>query len=113
MSALQQAKALHKLKKVYRRGLLKKHVQQSRLGTVAAAQDHYIIKIHLTTDKTGKKKIEFTPNLLINVPATNIAGPQHRDFMIKERLIGLLMQRNLSKEKIRSGIPCNKIFNIS
>ncbi len=83
MSALQQAKALHKLKKVYRRGLLKKHVQQSRLGTVAAAQDHYIIKIHLTTYKTGKKKIEFTPNLLINVPATNIAGPQHRDFMIK------------------------------
>ena len=61
MSALQQAKALHKLKKVYRRGLLKKHVQQSRLGTVAAAQDHYIIKIHLTTDKTGKKKNRIYP----------------------------------------------------
>jgi hypothetical protein len=69
MSALQQAKALHKIKKAYKKGLLKKSLYQSKLGSAAAKQDQYIIKIHLTTDKTGKQKIKFTKSLLSNVPA--------------------------------------------
>jgi hypothetical protein len=64
MSAYQQAKALHTIKKAYRKGLHKKVLHRSRLGSQAAGQDFYIIKIHLTTSKTGKRTIEFTPRML-------------------------------------------------
>ena len=47
-AALQQAKALHTIKKAYRKGLHKKVLHRSRLGSQAAGQDFYIIKIHLT-----------------------------------------------------------------
>ena len=64
MSAYQQAKALHTIKKAYRKGLHKKVLHRSRLGSQAARQDFYIIKIHLTTSKTGKRTIEFIPRML-------------------------------------------------
>ncbi len=86
MSALQQAKALRKIKKAYRKGLLKKSLSQSKLGSAAAKQDHYIIKIHLTTDKTGKRKIEFIKSMLSNVPESDTpwVSPQFPDqFIIK------------------------------
>ncbi len=43
-------------------------IKKARVGSAAAKRDYYIVKINLTTDRTGRKKLNFIPTLLENRP---------------------------------------------
>jgi len=43
-------------------------IKKTKLGSAAAKRDYYIVKINLTTDRTGRKKLNFIPTLLENRP---------------------------------------------
>ena len=79
MSALHQARRIHKIKKTISKLTISSLVRRSRRNSPAALQDHYKLIINLTTSKTGKHSINLTPNMLINV---QVPGPRRNYFRI-------------------------------
>ena len=60
--------------------------RRARAKHRAATQDHYMVKIFITTNQTGKKRLEFKPSMLSNPVPPDMAGPAHVYFLLKRQV---------------------------
>jgi len=65
----------------------------------AATQDHYMVRIYITTNKTGKRKIEFKPSMLSNPVPSDMEGPANIYFLLKRQVSDTPYTKQTNKEK--------------
>jgi len=73
--------------------------RRARAKHRAATQDHYMVRIYITTNKTGKRKIEFKPSMLSNPVQSDMEGPANIYFLLKRQVSDTPYTQQTSKEK--------------